>query len=181
MFELTNDQRKCFALLPVNDQCKPGQKISSAQNKSRKTGNPHPDYHRKTYWYRNLPSLPSTIIADNSLYYGEFPIIGNIPISDNEDYPMMYGRSVSAREHAVCYQHGKIFRKIENADPLYTGHRNSGVSFKLNVELNFLKECIETGSNDPYWQRFPHQAKEDLRSPQNAEKLPFIRKQFGLQ
>ena len=34
----------------------------------------------------------------------------NIPITENEDYPIMYGRSLSAGDDAICFQYGKMFR-----------------------------------------------------------------------
>ncbi len=131
---------------------------------------------------KGLKSLPSTIIADNSLYYGEYSIIGNIPITLEEDYPILYGRSIQRGEKAVCYQQGRLFCKIDNGDVLYSDVTNNGVAFNLNVKLDVLMQCIESGSNDPYWQKYyRYQVERDLRNPKNREMLLHIRKQFGLQ
>ena len=128
-----------------------------------------------------LHSLPSTIIADNSLYYGEYEIIGNVPIVDDEDYPIMYGNSICLGEQAVCYQCGKIYRKIENDTALFGDFRNNGVSFNLNFTLDVLKQCIEEGSNKPYWEDYhTYWVERDLRNPKNDAKLEEVKAQFGL-
>ncbi len=130
---------------------------------------------------KKLKSLPSTVIADNSLNYGEYSIIGNIPVTQNEDYPIMYGGSVMVGEKAVCYQQGAVFRKIENGEILYTGFTNNGVSFNLNVRLDILAQCIKYSTNDPYWELYyPYWVERDLRNPKNAQKLKKIQHQFGL-
>ena len=130
---------------------------------------------------KHLKSLPSTIIADNSLFYGEYEIIGNLPITKNEDYPIMYGDSINIREKAVCYQCGKIFRKIDNRTALYHDFKNNSVSFNLNFTLNTLLACIKENSNKPYWDHYyPYFVNKDLRNPKHANKLKKIKKQFGL-
>lgn len=128
-----------------------------------------------------LPSLPSSIITDNSLYYGEFEIIGNLPIADNEDYPIMYGNSIHFGETAACYQCGKVYRKSENTTVLYGGFTNNGVSFGLNFTLEVLMQCVNEGSNEPYWKNYyPVEVERDLRNPKHADKLQKIREYFGL-
>ena len=128
-----------------------------------------------------LCSLPSTIIADNSLYYGEYEIIGNIPIADDEDYPIMYGNSIHMGEKAVCYQCGKRYCKIINDSALFPGFTNNGVSFTLNFTLDVLLQCIEKASNIPYWESYySHWVEKDLRNPKHSEKLQKVKMQFGL-
>jgi len=130
---------------------------------------------------QHLGSLPSTIIADNSLFYGEYEIIGNLPVTENEDYPVMYGNSIHFGEKAVCYQCGKTFRKIDNAAALYSDFENNGVSFNLNFTLDILLQCIKETSNNPYWAHYyVRWVNEDLRNPKHAEKLQKIKEQFGL-
>lgn len=129
----------------------------------------------------NLKSLPSTIIADNHLYYGEYEIIGNLPITENEDYPIMYGRSIAHGEDAICFQFGKIFKKIENGQLLFGGFRNNGVSFTLNVQKKVLFECIQDNTNIPYWNNyFKHSTNNDLRSPKFHEERKKIGEQMGV-
>lgn len=129
----------------------------------------------------SLGSLPSTIIADNALFYGEYEIIGNVPISENEDYPVMYGNSISIGEKAVCYQCGKTFRKIDNGTALFSNFRNNGVSFNLNFTLDILLQCIKENSNTPYWTNYyAYWVDCDLRNPKYADKLEKVNEQFGL-
>lgn len=128
-----------------------------------------------------LCSLPSTIIADNSLFYGEYEIIGNVPIAENEDYPIMYGNSIYRDEKAVFYQCGKNFQKIDNDTALYSQFLNNGVSFNLNFTLDILLHCIRENSNTPYWTNYyAHWVDRDLRNPKHADKLKKVKEQFGL-
>ena len=130
---------------------------------------------------KHLSSLPSTIITDFPLHYGEYCIIGNLPVMQNEDYPIMYGSSISILENTVCYQCGKIFKKIENGSVLYNGFRNNGVSFHLNCSYDILKQCIEENSNAPYWsQDHLSYVNRDLRNPKFADELLQIKKQFDI-
>lgn len=130
---------------------------------------------------RHLGALPSTIVADNSLFYGEYEIIGNLPITENEDHPIMYGNSICPGGKSVCYQCGKTFREIDNQTAIYGGFINNGVSFDLNFTLDILKQCAVEGSNDPYWSRYyPYQVDKDLRNPKHADKLQAVKAQFGL-
>lgn len=130
---------------------------------------------------KSLKSLPSTIIADNALFYGEYEIIGNIPITADEDYPVMYGDSISFGEKAVCFQCGRVFRKLEGRSAMYPGFRNNGVAFDLNLTKDILLECIGKDSNGPYWEQYyPHLTERDLRAPRYADKLMRIMRQVGL-
>lgn len=131
---------------------------------------------------KSLLSLPSTIIADNNLYYGECSIIGNIPVNADEDYPIMYGRGIDIREKStIFYQCGKVYRKIENGTLLYGGFTNNDIHFSLNFKLDILKQCIAEISNDPYWSLYyTHSVNADLRNPKYREKLQNVKKQFDL-
>ena len=131
---------------------------------------------------KHLSSLPSIVVSDFSIFYGENEIIGNLPVTDNEDYPIMYGNSISFKEKAVCYQCGKTFRKIENCTELFSGYRNNGVAMNVfNFKLNILLQCIKENSNAPYWTLyFADTVDCDLRNPKNADKLKQIKEQFGL-
>ncbi|MBQ2748906.1 MAG: immunity 26/phosphotriesterase HocA family protein [Clostridia bacterium] len=128
-----------------------------------------------------LNSLPSTIIMDDALFYGEYEIVGNIPVKDDEDYPIMYGNSISMGEKAVCYQCGKTFLKIDNAAELYPNFRNNSVSPNFNFTLDILLQCVKEGSNSPYWANYyTHSTEEDLRNPKFIDKLNRVKDQFGL-
>ena len=130
---------------------------------------------------KSLRSLPSSFVADNCFYYGEYEIIGNLPIAENEDYPIMYGGTISRIENnVVYYQCGKVYRRLENANALYNEFGNNGVSFLLNVRLDILLECIEKQSNEPYWTKMGKRDLCDLRNPAHYDKLCEVKKQFGL-
>lgn len=127
---------------------------------------------------RGLKSLPSYIVADNNLHYGENEIIGNIPISDFEDYPIMYGEK--SREETVCYQCGKTYLESVNGELLYHGFKNNGVAFRMNVQLDILLKCIASDSNRPYWEAGNYRTEQDLRNPKFRNQLNEIQRQFGL-
>lgn len=129
----------------------------------------------------NLSSLPSTIIADNGLFYGDYEIIGNIPIRNNEDYPIMYGNSIHVGEHAVILQCGKLYRRIERSSAIFNGFINNGVGFSLNVKLPVLLQCIAEKSNMPFWeQECWAPVNHDLRNPKFCTELEQICKQFDI-
>ena len=131
---------------------------------------------------KNLSSLPSAIVMDNAFYYGEYKIIGNLPITDQEDYPILYGNSISATEKDVFYyQCGKVYRRMENGHALFHTFRNNGVPFNLNLTLDILQACIKANSNMPYWENYyPHFVDRDLRNPKHAEKLRLVKKQLSI-
>ena len=128
-----------------------------------------------------LKSLPSAIIADNDLFYGEYQIIGNIPVTEREDYPVMYGDSIRFGEKAVYFQCGKVYFKLEGKSAIYACFRNNGVAFDMNLTREVLLKCIEADSNEPYWESYyAHFTERDLRNPRHAEKLQKVRRQVGL-
>ena len=131
---------------------------------------------------RGLLSLPSCFVADNNIYYGESEIVGNIPLTDHEDYPIMYGGSIAVGDKAVCWQQGKVYRRIECAKQLDDRFLNNGVGFRLNVDVEVLRKCIAAGNNNPYWSEYWQYRKteQDLRNPKYRKELEKIKKQFGL-
>lgn len=137
---------------------------------------------------KTLKSLPSMTLNESLLYYGEYEIVGNIPLTDDEDYPYVYGRSTDAREwhlKKMLFQNGKELLMIEGADPVpemkdQIGYRGRPASFSC-LNLDILRRCIEEDSVTPYWEDSPRVVKDDLRNPKNAEALRAIRRQFGLE
>ncbi len=130
---------------------------------------------------KNLKSLPSTVIMDNPLFYGEYEIIGNLPITENEDYPIMYGKSIHGNEQAICFQHGKTFKKLEDGVLLYRGFTNNAVSFSLNFRKDVLLDCIKANSNSPYWEKYSYYiANSDLRNPKFSQERKEIGAQMGI-
>lgn len=129
---------------------------------------------------KNLESLPSEHMMDNWLFYGDFEIIGNIPIRDKENYPIMYGGSMSALYRGVLLQCGKLYRKIDNGTPLFFQFTNCAIGFDLHFSLPVLRQCMEAGSNAPYWAQDNRRLDGDLRNPKFRTELEQIAAQFGL-
>lgn len=129
---------------------------------------------------KDLKSLPSCIIADNALFYGEYEVIGNIPIKEQEDYPIMCGR-MDLREKTAYLQCGKLYRKIENTDAIPCGFINNSVCFHANVRIDILIECIEKNSNLPYWNNYyPFIVESDLRNPKFKKEFEQICRLFDV-
>ena len=127
-----------------------------------------------------LDSLPSVHIMDNHLYYGDYEIIGNIPIGESEDYPIMYGDSISALYRAVHLQCGKLFIRDDNGSALFPHMKNGLIGFDLRFDLAILQACIGAGSNEPYWAQNKWDINQDLRNPKNRTMLEQVCGQFGL-
>ena len=138
----------------------------------------------------HLKMLPSQMIMDNTFYYGECKIIGNMPIAPDEDnYTIHYGRSINAcRWDYLYYQCGKTFVALEGEKELdvykgysYGGFRNGSIGWILNIKLPILLECINSNSNDPYWNMMPtHTTDKDLRNPKFKNELQMVKEQMGL-
>lgn len=132
---------------------------------------------------KGLRSLPSTVITDNGLYYGEYPIVGHIPVGQQEDYPILYGRSIDVRKREwVCLQWGRVYRELEGVESVLGEMQcNLGSSFQLNCRLDILQQCIEAGSNQPYWEGFyPAYVNGDLRNPKFAQERETVARQMGV-
>lgn len=86
---------------------------------------------------KELQAMPSQIIMDNAFYYGEYEVIGNLPLSDNElDFPVMYGKSITYGDNnKVLLQSGQRYYELRNKKALYSDFRNNGVSFGLHINL----------------------------------------------
>lgn len=128
---------------------------------------------------RQLPALPSQFMADDLLYYEEYPIIDNLPLERKElDFPIMYGESFSGREgnRKVCFQCGRLFRELEGEEvlPGYGSFRNNTVFFPALQNREALEACMAAGNNRPFWKRRPG----DLRA--FPRKLRAVCRQFGL-
>ncbi len=123
----------------------------------------------------SLCPLPSCVMADNRVFYGEYEIIGNIPITQSEDYAIHYGGSIDYRERGqglVIFQYGKVFLRRTGIGPVPGCERfaMNAVSFSLNVNRTILEAVISAGDNSPYWKLgYPLYVKTDLRNPAFAD------------
>jgi len=124
---------------------------------------------------RELPPLPSCIMADNRIWFGEYEIVGNLPISENEEYAIHYGKSISGPEQTlfrINFQYGPVFISRFGELPIPEGNDFSfnRVSFDLNVNKTILEEAINAGNNMPYWELAPaYVTQRDLRNPSFAD------------
>ena len=149
---------------------------------------------------RNLPALPAQYTTDNDLYYGQFPIVGNLRLQREElDYPVMYGGSIDSRDKGkgkVYLQCGPLFRQLEGAQVLCgcEGFRNNGVG-GLRIDRELWEACIIAGNNSPFWEwqtardrdvesaireGKPRVRLRDLRNPAYWDKLEAVCRQFGI-
>lgn len=128
-----------------------------------------------------LKSCPSQFIMDNKFYYGEYEIVGNSPLPDNIDYPIMYGRSIDSRADKIVYQRGRICRELPLGENRLIGSHNylhNGIGWSLNLNKTILEECIRENSNAPYWENDKGGFSRDIRNPLYADDLAAVLEQM---
>lgn len=129
---------------------------------------------------QKLQSCPSAYMMDNHFYYGEYEIVGNAPVPETVDYPIMYGRSISALDrNKICFCRGREYREIplEGNELFSVDFKNNGVSWELNVSKRLVEECIQAGTNEPFWKA---SRRKDLRNPAFSKELALVLKQMGI-
>ncbi|MBP5617710.1 MAG: immunity 26/phosphotriesterase HocA family protein [Clostridia bacterium] len=133
-----------------------------------------------------LSLLPSCVMADNRLYYGEYEIVGHIPVTDSENYAAHYGISRDFRERGqghVILQYGKIMMNRTGVQPVpgceHFAYNNVG--FGLNVNRTILETVTAAEDNTPYWElRHRLHIENDLRNPAFADqRRAIMRQMFG--
>ena len=133
---------------------------------------------------QKLPCLPSTHIMDNRLYYGDFVIIGNVPLREKEDWPILYSDSINVRENAVHLQCGRLHRCLPDTKPLFGWRQFAQHSTKFYLHyrmLPILRSCIEAGDNSPYWASKNPNWDCDLRDPRFHAELAQVCAQMGVE
>lgn len=132
---------------------------------------------------RKMPAIPSQYIMDNVFFYGEYEIIGNLPLYDSElDFPIMYGRSISQLSlDKILFQRGPIHKEIPYSPEalISDDFRFHSIGFGLHVNKQVLEECIKDKSNQPYWNHGLYINEGDLRNPKNDEERGRVLRQFG--
>ena len=134
-------------------------------------------------------ALPSQAIMDNIFYYGEAIILGNLPLKPEEnDMFISVSESISGIDKNIAYlQYGLIYREIPLSDyeklikELKIGAqtlRREGIGFVIDTYK--LKECIESKSNSPFWEKYKKRNVPDLKNPDYIELKRKIFKAFGL-
>lgn len=137
---------------------------------------------------RELPALPSYYMSDDGIFFGEYPVVGNLPLEIGElDFPIMYGGSISGLDRGrdrTLLQCGTLYRVLEDVAPLpgwVSCFRHNGVTLApICINRPTLEACIAAGSNSPYWERTKNWALKDLRSPYCREQLAAVCEQMGL-
>ncbi len=129
-----------------------------------------------------LKMLPAQQIFDNIFLYGEAEIIGNKPLlPSEEDYPVNYGKSHKFGENVLYLQYGKLFRRLDNTESLYSCRfENGGCGWNIDITIPVLLECIKTNSNIPCWNESYCGSYKDLRNPKYKKELEAVFNQFGL-
>jgi len=133
---------------------------------------------------QKLESCPSEYIMDNVFFYGEYEIIGNRPLPENDseiDYPIMYGRSISGRDRdKICYCRGRDYREfpLDKRLLFQKDFKNNGIGYAPRVNKTLVEACIKAGSNAPFWAGQPAVSYSyDLRNPSYRKELEFVLKQ----
>lgn len=134
---------------------------------------------------KTLKSLPSQYIMHNVFFYGECKIIGNLPIEEHEkDYPIMYGKSISAIDpNKIMLQIGPLYKEIEltKNNLISDKYKNNAIGFLLDYTKEELLECIKTNSNEPYWNCKDWGREYDLRNQKNKSIKEKVFKQFHIE
>lgn len=137
------------------------------------------------------PKLPSDVMMDNLLLYGEYEIIGHRAIKDEEfDFPISYGRSIG-RNKTVFLQWGlihkelplEVYSKYTHTDEMQSGQNPYGyysIGFRPHYDsVEIIKTINNNGVYD--WGNVKHyKAKWDLRNPKNKGIKAELFEIFGL-
>lgn len=136
------------------------------------------------------PKLPSDVMMDNLLLYGEFEIIGHREIKDDEfDFPISYGRSIDQRR-IVFLQWGLIHKELPQ-DKFYKyviGEKEFdqnpygyySIGFRPHYDSIEVLKTISNNSVYNYDNARYYKAKWDLRNPKNQDIKNELFKVFGL-
>lgn len=145
------------------------------------------------------PRLPSDIMMDNHLYYGEYEIIGHLALSESEfEFPISYGHRLDSIPN-VFLQWGlihlekprKTFDKYLKGENLNFPPGNPsrlvdnpfgyyGVGFSHRYDTNDIKNTIESNGQFQYDKSSYYGSQFDLRNPVNSQIRTDILKAFGL-
>jgi hypothetical protein len=141
---------------------------------------------------RNIKSLPSDIMMDNLIFYGEYEIIGNLPLETTEfEFPISYGIRID-RTPNVFLQWGLIhqelpkknFNKYIMSENGGLGNHNPygyyGVGFRPKYNYQDINETIENKGEFDFSKAKHHKLDMDLRNPKNDKIRQEIFNVFGL-
>ena len=135
-------------------------------------------------------TMPTDIMMDNLVFYGEFEIIGHRDLKDEEfDFPISYGRCLVQRPN-VFLQWGLIhlevpltkFDKYVNSEDVFgrNPHGYYAIGYRPLYDTVDIANTINKGSEFDYVTSSNYRAKWDLRNPTNLKIKNEIFKAFGL-
>jgi len=136
------------------------------------------------------PRLPSDVMMDNLLLYGEYEVFGHREIRDEElDFPISYGRSIDQRQ-VVFLQWGLIHRDLpkEIFNKYVIGEKSFdqnpygyySIGFRPHYDSIDVAKTIENGGKFDFEISEHYKAKWDLRNPKNKAVKDEILSAFGL-
>jgi hypothetical protein len=145
-------------------------------------------------------ALPSDYMMDNLFFYDEYKIIGRKDLkSEDLDFPMSYGRHISATKQSIFLQWGLIhlelpvtyFNKYLVAEnpfaPEGSPSRKStnpygyyGMGFRPTYGTTDVKDAIENVGAYNFLNHLKFKGNFDLRNPRNKEIRAEIMRAFGL-
>lgn len=125
-----------------------------------------------------LPCLPSCYMTANRIYYGNYAIVGHIPLREKEDWPLYYEHRLRANE--VVFQCGRRVWILPDTKPVAAHFADAYRSSSLNFQLPVLLDCISAGNNDPYWASQDYFLDYDLRDPRFRGELERVCAQMGI-
>jgi len=136
------------------------------------------------------PTLPSDVMMDNILLYGEFEIIGHKDLTDEEfEFPISYGKCISQRS-TVFFQWGLIHLEISQKQyfKYVTGAKDIdqnpygyySVGFGPHYGTDDVLTTIENNGKFDFSNTKFNSGKWDLRNPNNKEIKNELFTEFGL-
>ncbi|MFP5039415.1 immunity 26/phosphotriesterase HocA family protein [Parasediminibacterium sp. JCM 36343] len=137
------------------------------------------------------PKLPSDVMFDNLLLYGEYEIIGHRKIEEEEfDFPISYGKSIDQRR-IVFLQWGLIHKELpkEKFYKYVVGDKGEfdnnpygyySLGFRPHYDTIEIAKAIDNNGVYDFSNSWHYKAKWDLRNPRNQHIKEEIFKEFGL-
>jgi hypothetical protein len=138
----------------------------------------------------NCSTLPSDVMMDNLLLYGEFEIIGHRSLNDEEfDFPVSYGGNIGGK-NVVFLQWGfihlelpkKVFSNYLTGDKAFFGNPYGYYSIGIlpHYFISEILEAIDNNGDYNFSNKRYYGSKWDLRNPSNREIKNELFKVFGL-
>ena len=130
----------------------------------------------------NALQLPSAFIADNRFFFGEYEIIGNVSIKDQElDYPISLSSYPVDGKNCVDFDWGEISKKRHVISNQLAAHINRYINYSLDrdfkktytsfepiLKARTIQATDEMRDWSHYFQEHGDSVRMDLRNPEFA-------------